>query len=42
MMEYFTAQRDIGDSSRSESKKYIAATEADVETVQKEKGTVKE
>ena len=37
MMEYFTEQRDIG---WSESKKYTATTEANVETVQQEKGTV--
>ena len=44
MTEYFTEQRNIGDTGtgRSESKKYIATTEADVEIVQQEKGTVEE
>ena len=37
MTEYFTEQKDIGDSSWSESKKYTATTEADVETMQQEK-----
>ena len=42
MTEYFTEQRDIGDSDRSESEKYTAATEADAETDQQEKETVEE
>ena len=42
IMEYFTRQRDSGDTGRSESEKYTATTEADVETVQQEKGTVEE
>ena len=42
MTEYFTEQRVIGNTSRSESEKYTATTEADVETVQQEKGTVEE
>ena len=42
MMEYFTKQKDIEDTGRSESEKYPATTEADVETVQQEKGTVEE
>ena len=37
MTKYFTEQRNIG---WSEGKKYRATTEADVETVQQEKGTV--
>ena len=36
MTEYFTEQRDIGDTGRSGSKKYTATTEADVETVEEE------
>ena len=42
MRKYFTEQRDIGDTVRSESKKYTAITEADVETVQQEKGADEE
>ena len=42
MTKYFTEQRDIGDTSRSESEIYTAATEADIETVQQEKGIVEE
>ena len=42
MTEYFTDERDIGDTGRSESEKYAATTEADVETVQQEKETVEE
>ena len=42
MTECFTEQRDIGDTGRSESEKYTATTEADVQTVQQEKGTVEE
>ena len=42
MTENCTKQRDIGDISRSESEKYTATTEADVETVQQGKGTVEE
>ena len=42
MTKYFTEKRDIGDSCRSESKKYTSTTGADVETVQQEKGTVEE
>ena len=42
MTKYFTEQRDIGDTGRSESEKYTATTEADVENVQQEKGTVEE
>ena len=42
MTEYFTEQRDIGDTGRSESEKSIATTEANVETVQQEKETVEE
>ena len=42
MTEYFTEQSYIGDTGRSESEKYTAITEADVETVQQEKGTVEE
>ena len=42
MTEYFTEQRDFGDTGRSESKKYTAITEADVETVQRENGTIEE
>ena len=42
MVEYFTELRDIGDTGRSESEKCTATTEADVETVQQEKGTVEE
>ena len=40
MTEYFTKQKDIEDTGRSESEKYTATTEADVEIVQQEKGTV--
>ena len=42
MMEYFTKQKDIGGTSRSESEKCPVITEADVEIVQQEKGTVEE
>ena len=42
MTGYFTEKRDIGDTGRSESKKYTATTETDVETVQQEKGIVEE
>ena len=35
-------RRDIGDTGRAESEKYTASTEADIETVQQEKGTVEE
>ena len=42
MTEYFTEQRDIEDTGRSKSEKYTATTEADVETVQQEKGNVEE
>ena len=38
MMEYFTEQRDIGDTGRSESEKYTATTEVDGETAQQDKG----
>ena len=41
MTEYFTEQKDIGDSSWSESKKYTATTEANVETMQQEKELLK-
>ena len=41
MTECFSERRDIGDTGRSESEKYAATTEADVETVQK-KETVEE
>ena len=40
MTEYFTEQRGIGDTGRSESEKYTATAEAEVETVRQEKGTV--
>ena len=40
--EYFTEQRDIGDTGWSESEKYTATTEAAVKTVQQEKGAVEE
>ena len=42
MKEHFTEQKDIGDTGRSKSEKYTSTTEADVETVKQEKGTVKE
>ena len=42
MTEYFAEQRDIEDTDRSENEKYTATTEAEVETVQQEKGTVEE
>ena len=42
MTEYFSEQRDIGDTGRSESEKYTATIEADAETMQQEKGTVEE
>ena len=42
MTEYFTEQRDVGDTGRSESKKYTTTIEADAETVQKKKGAVEE
>ena len=42
MTEYFTEQRNIRNIDRSESEKYTATTEADVETVQQEKRTVEE
>ena len=42
MTEYFTEQRDIGDTGRSESEKCTATTEAEVEIVQQEKETVEE
>ena len=34
MTEYFTEQKDIGDTGGSESEKYTATAEADAETVQ--------
>ena len=42
MTEYFTKQKDIGNTRKSESEKYTASTEADVVTVLQEKKTVEE
>ena len=42
MTDYFTEQRDNGDTNKTESEKYTATIEADVETVQQEKETVEE
>ena len=42
MTKYLTEQRDIGNTGRSESKKYAAIIEADVETVLQKKEIVEE